>query len=122
MRLLVLIILSFLYLNATSQGAEEKLQLVSFNKIQNQLSTTVDLTLPTNEGNFEKIKAEQLLQEFYTKYEFLEYQKKHSGSSAKGNSFEIGLLKTKKDTFRTYVLFRKLDGHNQIIELRIEEE
>ncbi len=122
MRLLFFISIFLIHITAKSQGSIEKLELVSFNTVQDKLSATVDLTLPSDEGNFERIKAELLLQEFYDEYEFLEYQKKHSGSSAKGNSFEIGLLKTKNDTFRTYVLFKNVDGQNQIIELRIEEE
>lgn len=122
MRLLVFIFIFLFHFLAISQSSVEKLQLNSLVKVQEKLSTTVDLTLPNDEGNFEKIKAELLLQEFYSDFDFIEYQKKHSGNSAKGNSFEIGLLKSKNDTFRTYVLFKNVDGQNQIIELRIEEE
>jgi hypothetical protein len=83
---------------------------------------SLDLTIPSSKGIYNKKQAEQLLQNFFSANSPKSYAVKHKGGSPEKTLFEIGTLNTSDKTYRTYLLYKINNQLPQIIELRIESE
>ncbi|KAA3650506.1 MAG: DUF4783 domain-containing protein [Bacteroidetes bacterium] len=83
-------------------------------------SETVEISIENEEGFYSQKQAEIIVSSFFKKNKPTSYTVKHEGGSKSKSQFTIGTLVTEKDTFRTHLLYNKLNNKIQIIELRIE--
>ncbi|MBW6484071.1 MAG: DUF4783 domain-containing protein [Vicingaceae bacterium] len=90
--------------------------------IANFFNTTVDLTLPNNEGVFSKAQAEIILKTFFTNNKPTDFKPVHDGESKNNTLYSIGNLTTSNGVFRTYILYQEKGTNVVILELRIESE
>lgn len=84
--------------------------------------TTVDLTLPKNEGAFSKAQAELILKTFFETNKPSDFKVIHDGESKNNSLYSIGNLTTSSGVFRTYILYQEKGTNIVILELRIEQE
>lgn len=85
-------------------------------------NTTVDLTLPNNEGVFSKAQAELILKTFFANNKPSDFKVVHDGESKNNTLYSIGNLTTSSGVFRTYILYQEKGTNIVILELRIESE
>lgn len=85
-------------------------------------NTTVDLTLPKNEGVFSKTQAEIILKTFFVNHKPSDFKVVHDGESKNNTLYSIGNLITSNGVFRTYILYQEKGTNVVILELRIESE
>ena len=90
--------------------------------IANYFDTSVDLTIPGNEGVFSNTQAKLVLKTFFLKNKPIDFTVVHNGDSKNNSHYTIGNLKTLTGTFRTYVLYKEVDKKVTILELKIESD
>lgn len=90
--------------------------------VANFFNTTVDLTLPNNEGVFSKAQAELILKTFFANNKPSDFKVVHDGESKNNTLYSIGNLTTSSGVFRTYILYQEKGTNIVILELRIESE
>lgn len=83
-------------------------------------NTTIDLTIPDNDGTFSKAQAELIVKEFFTKNPPKSFVINHSGSSNDGSLFSVGTYISGVKSFRTYFLVKKIAGTFKIQQLQFE--
>jgi hypothetical protein len=92
-------------------------------KLAAGFNTTVDLTLPGNEGTYSKKQSEQILKAFFVAQPSQSFKMDHKGTSNDGSQYMIGTLKaTTGKVFRVYALIKNSTGSDFIHQLQIEEE
>jgi len=82
----------------------------------------VELTLPDNEGIFSKTQAQQLMKNFFIKYEPDSFKLMHKGGSEKTAMYAIGVLMTGKGKFRLYIFVKKVNGKYLIQQLKVSND
>ncbi len=82
----------------------------------------IELTLPSNEGTFNKAEAQKLITKFFADNGVTSFTIKHQGTSKLDDQYRIGDLVTNKGTFRVTFFMRKSGTTMQIKQLKIEEE
>ena len=92
------------------------------NAIASQFGTSVDLSIPGNEGVFSQTQARLILKTFFLKNKPSAFNVVHNGDSKNNSHYSIGHLTTLKGTFRTYVLYKEVDKKVTILELKIESD
>lgn len=90
--------------------------------VANFFNTTVDLTLPNNEGVFSKAQAELILKTFFANNKPSDFKVVHDGESKNNTLYSIGNLTTSSGIYRTYILYQEKGTNIVILELRIESE
>jgi hypothetical protein len=86
-------------------------------------NTTLDISVPGNEGTYSKTQAELILKEFFTKNPPSSFKINHNGSSKDGSVFFIGTYISKQNkNFRTYCLLKKAGDKYLIQQLQFESE
>jgi len=83
---------------------------------------TVDLTLLDNEGTYSKSQAELIMKDFFTKNPPDTFEINHQGSSNKGSIYAIGTYVTTDNSYRNYILLKKISGDLKITQFRLEED
>ncbi len=92
------------------------------NEIANYFGTSVDMSIPGNEGVYSAIQAKLILKTFFLKNKPSDFTVVHNGDSKNNSHYSIGNLKTSKGTFRTYILYKEQDKKVTILELKIESD
>ncbi|MFN0030718.1 MAG: DUF4783 domain-containing protein [Flavobacteriales bacterium] len=82
----------------------------------------IELTLPANDGTFNKAEAQKLIAKFFADYGVTSFVIKHQGTSKLDDQYRIGDLVTNKGTFRVTFFMRKSGASLLIKQLKIEEE
>jgi hypothetical protein len=82
--------------------------------------TTVNLSVPGNDGVYNRSQAEILLQGFFSKNKILSFKINHQGQSREGTRFLIGLMACPAGKFNIYYLMKEMDGQEWIIQFQIE--
>ncbi len=86
-------------------------------------STTIDLSIPDNEGTYSKKQAEQLVKAFFEKQPPSSFTLEHQGNSNDGSTYLIGMHKTRTGkNFRVYVLIKSQADESLIQQLQFEAE
>ncbi len=91
-------------------------------KISTYFGTSVDLSIPNNEGVYSKIQAKLILKTFFLKHKPSNFKVVHNGDSKNDSHYSIGNLNTHKGTFRVYILYQEQAGKTLILELKIESD
>ena len=82
----------------------------------------VDLTLPGSEGTFSKSQAEMILRTFFSRNVPESFSTNHQGSSRDGSVYIIGTLTTQNEqSFRTYILIKRVSDNYFLHQLQFEE-
>jgi len=89
------------------------------NEISSYFGTSVDMSIPRNEGVYSKTQAKLILKTFFLKNKPADFTIVHSGDSKNNSHYSIGNLKTKQGNFRTYILYKEIDKKITILELKI---
>lgn len=113
-----------LIVNATpvSDNIATALKTGDATEIASYFDTSVDMSIPGNEGVYSKIQAKLILKTFFLKNKPANFNVVHSGDSKNNSHYSIGNLSTKNGTFRTYILYKEVDKKITILELKIESE
>jgi hypothetical protein len=90
--------------------------------LADHFNTLLDLELPGNEGSYSKAQAEIILRDFFGKYPPSSFSVDHTGASNDGSQFAIGTYKSGGKTFKTYLLLKKKDDRQVIIQLQFDPE
>jgi hypothetical protein len=91
-------------------------------EISRHFGTSVDLSIPNNEGVYSKIQAKLILKTFFLKNKPSNFSIVHNGDSKNNSFYSIGNLTTAKGNFRTYILYKEVDKKITILELKIEAD
>jgi hypothetical protein len=81
----------------------------------------VELVILDNDNIYSKAQAEQIVGNFFSKYQPTRFTELHSRGK-EGAHYVIGNLVTKQETFRVYFLMKKTGGKDIIHQLRIEKQ
>jgi hypothetical protein len=88
--------------------------------IANYFDTSIDLSTPRNEGVYSQTQAKLILKTFFTENPSSDFVEVHNGQSKNNSHYSIGNLSTTNGTFRTYILYKKIQNKITILELKIE--
>lgn len=91
-------------------------------EIAKYFGTSVDLSIPNNEGVYSNTQAKLILKTFFEKNKPSDFTVVHNGDSKNSSHYSIGNLKTSKGTFRTYILYKEVNKKVTILELKIESD
>lgn len=91
-------------------------------QLSEYFTPTVDITLPNNENTYSKTQAEMVMKDFFTKEPPESFNIRHRGSSDDGSLYCIGAYKSKKNSYRTYILIVKKEGKHLIQQIKFEKE
>ena len=91
-------------------------------EIAKHFGSSVDLSIPKNEGVYSSIQAKLILKTFFLKNKPSDFKIVHNGDSKNNSHFSIGNLITLKGTFRTYILYKIENKKITILELKIESD
>ena len=91
-------------------------------EIAKYFGTSVDLSIPNNEGVYSATQAKLILKTFFLKNKPTNFTVVHNGDSKNNSHYSIGNLVTSKGTFRTYILYKEQDKKVTVLELKIESE
>jgi len=90
--------------------------------VSKYFNSTLDLTIPGNEGTYSKPQAELILKEFFSKNPPKSFAVNHQGSSNDGSLYAIGNYVSGSVTFRTYFLLKKVNTGYLMQKLEFEED
>ncbi|MGD0712117.1 MAG: DUF4783 domain-containing protein [Bacteroidales bacterium] len=86
-------------------------------------NSTIDITVPKNEGTFSKTQAEMIIKDFFTKNPVKSFSINHKGTSNDGSKYGIGTYtSTSSISFRTYFLLKKADKNFLIQKLEFDDQ
>jgi len=92
-------------------------------KLSTYFGSTIDLSLPGNEGTYSKAQAKQIIKNFFENNPPKSFTIKNQGTSKAGAKFSIGILISSKNTsFRTYFLIKKISDKSYIQQLIFEKQ
>jgi len=86
------------------------------------MESSIDLSIPENEGIFSKAQSELILKTFFTKHKPSSFKVMNNGDAKNHTHYSIGTLDTSKGQFRVYILYKEINNNATIIELRIESD
>ncbi len=90
-------------------------------EIGKNLDDPVSLSLPDKTGSFSKIKATDILQEFFSSNTVKSLDIQFKGEKG-GNQFCIGRLQTTTGVYRITVFMKDKDGQQVVKEIRFSKE
>jgi hypothetical protein len=85
-------------------------------------NSTVDLKTPTIDNTVSQNHGTQALKSFFTKYPPTSFAINHDGYSNDGSHYIIGTYKSGKQTFRVYILLRRVAEKYKIFQLQINKK
>lgn len=109
---------------AFSQVPEEvlsSLQTGNAKVLAGYFNQNVELVILDNDNIYSKAQAEQIVGNFFSKYQPTRFTELHSRGK-EGAHYVIGNLTTRQETFRVYFLLKKTGGKDIIHQLRIEKQ
>lgn len=86
------------------------------------MDTSIDLSIPGNEGAFSKTQSELILKNFFAKNTPSAFKIMHNGDAKNSTHYTIGNLTTTSGVYRVYILYKDSSNTNTILELRIEKD
>jgi uncharacterized protein DUF4783 len=86
------------------------------------IDSSIDLSIPENEGMFSKTQGTIILKTFFFKNKPSDFRVLNSGDAKNNTHYAIGTLDTVKGQFRVYILYKEINGKSTIVELRIETD
>lgn len=90
--------------------------------VSKYFNSTLDLTVPGNDGTYSKSQAALILKDFFTKNPPTSFTINHQGSSNDGSLYAIGTYVSGTASFRTYFLLKKMNAGYLIQKLEFEGE
>ncbi|MCB0409784.1 MAG: DUF4783 domain-containing protein [Flavobacteriales bacterium] len=84
--------------------------------------TSIDLSLPNNDGTFSKTQSELILKTFFSKNKTTGFTVMNNGDAKNHYHYSIGSLSTSNGLYRVYILYKETDNRIIITELRIESD
>ncbi|MBL4592685.1 MAG: DUF4783 domain-containing protein [Flavobacteriales bacterium] len=91
-------------------------------EISKYFGSSVDLSIPNNEGVYSNTQAKLILKTFFQNNKPSDFTVVHNGDSKNNSHYSIGNLKTAKGVFRTYILYKEENKKVTILELKIESD
>ncbi|MGE0561117.1 MAG: DUF4783 domain-containing protein [Flavobacteriales bacterium] len=91
-------------------------------ELSRYFESSIDLSIPGNEGAFSKTQSELILKNFFVKNQPSSFKIMHNGDSKNNTHYSIGNLTTSKGNFRVYILYKETGTVTTILELRIETD
>ena len=91
-------------------------------EIAKHFGSSVDLSIPNNEGVYSNTQAKLILKTFFQNNKPSGFTVVHNGDSKNNSHYSIGNLTTSKGTYRTYILYKEQDKKLTILELKIESD
>jgi hypothetical protein len=116
---------SFIIINTSDiiNDIEKAIQSGNAANVSKYFNSTVDITVPKNEGTFSKTQAEMILKDFFTKNPIKSFTVNHKGTSNDGSKYGIGTFTTTSSiSFRTYFLLKKVDKDFLIQKLEFDDQ
>lgn len=104
----------------TSETIHSAIKLGNYKELSKLFDTKVELTIAAKEASYSRAQAELIVKDFFAKDKVTNYQVIHRGKSPDGAQYAIGKLTTSKNTYRTYVLTKDVNGTLRIQQLRFE--
>jgi hypothetical protein len=84
--------------------------------------SSIDLTVPGNEGTFSKSQAELIVKDFFAKNPPKSFVINHQGTSGDGSQFSIGTYTSGSLSYRTYFLIKKFSDTFYIQQIQFEQQ
>ena len=84
--------------------------------------SSIDLTVPGNEGTFSKSQAELIVKDFFTKNPPKSFAINHQGTSADGSQYSIGTYTSSSISYRTYFIIKKFSDTYYIQQIQFEQQ
>jgi len=84
--------------------------------------SSIDLTVPGNEGTYSKSQAELIIKDFFTKNPPKSFIVNHQGTSADGSQYSIGTFNSSTLSFRTYYIIKKFSDTYYIQLIQFEQQ
>ncbi|OIP05036.1 MAG: hypothetical protein AUJ97_01655 [Bacteroidetes bacterium CG2_30_32_10] len=84
--------------------------------------SSIDLTVPGNEGTFSKSQAELIVKDFFTKNPPKSFAINHQGTSADGSQYSIGTYTSSSIAYRTYFIIKKFSDTYYIQQIQFEQQ
>ncbi|MBN2636810.1 MAG: DUF4783 domain-containing protein [Prolixibacteraceae bacterium] len=88
-------------------------------KLAQYFNQNVEVAVPGNKNIYSKAQAQQIVAKFFKDNKPVSF-KIHSNTIEKETQNIIGLLDSKDDSFRVYIVIKKTDGKDVIHILKIE--
>ena len=89
------------------------------NNLTVQLDEKVEVSV-LEADSYTKVEAKDMLDNFFSDKTMSLYVAIHKGNSGNNAYYQIGELRTEKETYRTYFYTKNIDGNFLVQELRIE--
>lgn len=118
--LISLISFSTAIIGQTNSPLESFFSSKSVEQIGTHFSSSIELEIPNSKGVYNIKQASVVIDKFLKEHNPVTYSSIHEGGGNDQPYFEIGSLKTKNISYRTYFLFHLVKEKPKIIELRIE--
>lgn len=125
MRISTFLLLLFFCLQSKAQNTVDFKELFlteNGKQLADRFSKSIDLDLPQAKATFDKKQASIVISKFFDSFPPAQYKSNHKGGGNGRANYEIGLLTSGKNEFRTYLLYYVRKETIEIIELRIELE
>lgn len=82
----------------------------SSKELAQYFGTIVVLNFDGEKSNYSKSQAEFVLKDFFRKYEPVDVEFIHQGDSKKGDKYIMGKYRSRNQSFRIYLLFKKSEN------------
>jgi len=123
-----LILLCLVYLSSFSQdtgdipsGINLALKEGNSKDLCSYMNSNVEMVIIDKEGIYNKVQAEMILKDFFSKNPPRKFSLLHQGGKAE-SKYGIGNLITSDNTYRVYFLLKTANGKSLIHQFRIETE
>ena len=116
---------SFIVLGASDiiTDIEKAIQSGNAANVSKYFNSTLDITVPKNEGTFSKTQAEMIVKDFFTKNPIKSFTINHKGTSNDGSKYGIGTyINTAGISYRTYFLLKKVEQNFLIQKLEFDDQ
>ncbi len=89
-------------------------------ELSKHFHSNVELTIVDKEGMYSKAQTQMMVQEFFNQNPPRDFFKRHQSTAKDGSVYIIGELKSEKQQYRTYILFKTINGVEKIQTIRFE--
>jgi hypothetical protein len=123
--LLLVFLLPIAQVNAQGDiGAKIKTKMESGDAISlgKHFNSTIDLTTHSIDNTVSQNHGTQALKSFFSKYPPTSFTINHDGYSNDGSLYLIGTYKSGSQTFRVYILLRKISEKYKIFQLQFDRK
>jgi hypothetical protein len=124
--LLVIVIITSLTYKVVSQNiagdVSNAIKIGSSKDLAKYFYSSIDLTVPGNEGTYSKSQAELIVKDFFSKNPPKSFVINHQGTSGDGSQFSIGTYTSTSISYRTYFLIKKFSDTFYIQQIQFEQQ